>query len=121
MNARKAREKRAAERARTQAALNAMTTATPQLVASYGGQDYFKVANALVLVPVLRDDYPDDLKAAIDRRRRASLTGSCDCGATRRLNRGNRVTYEHETDCPASEDAIDAIAARHGLTFARAF
>jgi hypothetical protein len=121
MNARKARLRRAAERTRTQAGLNAMAQATPQLVTSHGGHDYFKVADALVLVPVLRDDYPTDLKAAVDRRRRASLTGTCDCGGGRRLDRKNRVIHTHEDGCTASDDNINAIAAEHGLTFARAF
>ncbi|MCT7353618.1 hypothetical protein N4P33_15760 [Streptomyces sp. 15-116A] len=121
MNARKARLKRAAERARTQAALDAMASATPQLVGSHGGHDYFKVGDALVLVPVLLDRYPPELKAAVDRRRRASLTGSCDCGGGRRLDRKSRVVHTHENDCPAADDNLNAIAEQYGLAFDRVF
>jgi len=121
MNARRARQLRAAERLKLQAALKNLQDAEPVLVGTDGGQDYYKVGTTLFLIPVLLDDYPPAIKAAIDRRRRASLTGRCDCGAERRVGRKNRLVIEHETDCDATDERLDEIAAAHGMTLARAF
>ncbi len=98
-----------------------MNGATPNLVASIGGQDQYMVGPVLVSVPVLRDDYPDDLKDAIERRRRAGLTGRCDCGATRQLTRKGRMEMCHEDDCIATDERLEEIATRHGMTMRRAF
>lgn len=121
MNARRARQLRAAERAKTQAALKAMEGAEPVLLGSEGGQDFYQVGPAVFLIPVLRDDYPPAVKTAIDRRRRAALTGRCDCGAERQLTRRNRIVIEHEAECTASDERLDEVAAEYGLSFARAF
>jgi hypothetical protein len=121
MNARRARQLRAAERIKVQATLNTLQDAEPVLIGTIGGQDYYKVGTALFLVPVLLDDYPPAIKTAIDRRRRASLTGRCDCGAERRVGRKNRIVLEHETDCDATDERLDELAAAHGMTLARAF
>lgn len=121
MNGRQARARRAAERAKIQASLDAMAGATPKLIASIGGQDQFMIGPVLISVPVLRDDYPPDLKNAIDRRRRAGLTGRCDCGAVRHLTRKGGLELQHEDDCPATDERLDEIAAAHGMTMRRAF
>lgn len=117
MNARKAKEQRAAERAKLRANLESMRGATPQLVGTDGGQDYYSVGRVLLVVPVLRDDYPPPIKVAIDRRRRAALLGSCDCQATYRITRRVQLALEHEDDCPASDHNLTALAEQHGLSF----
>lgn len=121
MNGRRAREQHATHMAKLRASLAAMNGATPNLVGSIGGQDQYMVGTVLVSVPVLRDDYPDDLKDAIDRRRRAGLTGRCDCGAERHVTRKGGLQIDHEYDCTATDDSLNEITARHGMTMRRAF
>lgn len=115
MNARQARARRAAERAQLQADLDAMSSATPQLVGSTKGQDCYLVGRVLLVLPALLDDYPSPIKDAVDRRRRAALTGRCDCGATRHLTRRNKLVLNHEAACNASDERLGALAAQHGL------
>lgn len=115
MNGRQARARHAAQRAQTLAALNAMIGATPALLGTAGGQDIYQVGPTVVAIPILRDDYPPELKDAIDRRRRAGLTGRCDCGAVRQLTRKGRLQYDHEPSCDASDFRVEEIASRHGM------
>lgn len=88
----------------------------------------------LVVVPEIREDYPPELREAIALRRLVALGKPCPCGAQpTRINRAQRreiaarrrrglpalkirATVEHEADCCATDQAIDEIAARHGLT-----
>src|SRR6266568_4731372 len=66
-----------------------------------------------VLLP-LRDSWPDELKQAVQRRRRAMLFGQCECGAKqstpRQVAKGIvHAVFEHESDCEASDDAVRAL------------
>jgi len=68
------------------------------------------------------EDAPSELKDALARRNRASLTGVCECGARAQLANGGsadidgivQAVIEHENGCPASDAAIEAIAVRTG-------
>jgi hypothetical protein len=74
----------------------------------------------LQVVPGLRDDHPAEVKNALDRRRRADLTGRCDCGARmgqlcRTPDGMLHATFEHENDCPASNDLLRELFRRYGI------
>ncbi|RAY13608.1 hypothetical protein DPM19_18185 [Actinomadura craniellae] len=113
MSARRARQQRAAANARIQRTLDQAAAATPQFAESLGPIfEAWQVGPMLLVIPALRDDYPPEVKAAFDRRRRATLTGRCDCGGTRAARRG-RVVHEHELDCPARDEAFGEICRRH--------
>jgi len=116
MNAR--RERRADERTRLSRTLAEAEGATPTYVGRLGGTELWMVGKILAGIPVLRDDYPADVKDAVDRRRRATLSGRCDCGARRQLV-GHGLVFAHEPGCVAGDEQLDAVAARHGMAFAR--
>lgn len=120
MNARRARERRQAERATTQAILDASLAATPRYVRTLpNGSECWMRGRIMFVIPPLVDDYPDPIKAAIDRRRRASLSGQCDCGAVAAINRRGSVEMNHEDVCDATDRALDELAAAHGMKFER--
>ena len=62
---------------------------------------------------------PDELANAIRTRRAATLEGRCECGgrlhvgSIRRGHVGDHA-FPHESDCPASDEAIVEIADRTG-------
>lgn len=118
MNARKARQLRAAERARMTKLLAAADAATPEYMGNVAGSEAWKVGPVLCVVPTILDAYPAELKTAIDRRRRATLTGRCDCGARRQIT-GKGFAVEHEEECPATDGNVIGIAARHGIRMTR--
>ena len=65
--------------------------------------------NVLHVLPAIDDAWPPELKSAVARRRRAILSGRCDCGARFRVLGGDtagvmHAGMEHERDCPASDD-----------------
>ncbi len=84
------------------------------------------IGRVAFVLPRLRDDYPDELKQALTRRRMATVSGRCECGATRpRLNRAQRraghvvpLEMVHEDDCPAANTNIIEIGWRHGIRLA---
>lgn len=119
MNARRARAQRRARTTELAATLAAMDAAEPRFLRRVGDSEAWKVGPAVVVVPVLRDTYPAALKNAIDRRRRASLHGACDCGARRRVDQHGRLAYDHDDDCPAADANLDQLAADHGLVATR--
>jgi hypothetical protein len=85
----------------------------PEYVATLGSYEIWARGRVAFGVPVIREDYPAELKTALARRRRAMLDGQCECGARLRLTRQGSQT-DHEHDCIASDDSLDAIAERHG-------
>jgi hypothetical protein len=120
VNARRARERNRAERERLRAILDDAATAEPRYMRTLSnGQEVWLRSRMMLVIPALADDYPDPIKDAIDRRRRASLTGRCDCGALWNITRRGHLDMEHEPDCGASDAALDDLAAAHGMVFAR--
>lgn len=88
--------------------------------------------DVVAVVPTLNEDLPALIREGIARRRLMAAGHPCPCGAAAiqlnralrremaaRQRRGHaepiRVAIEHERDCPASDEAIDALAARYGL------
>jgi SEC-C motif len=74
----------------------------------------------LLLVPAIDDSWPTEIKNAVERRRRATLYGRCDCGGTARrppMQPGQTAeqTFQHEDDCPATDEALGALFARYGI------
>jgi hypothetical protein len=71
-------------------------------------------APRLVIAPEIPEDGPPDLREGIARRRLVATTGRCPCGARLELpetvKRGSFmvVRVEHESDCPATDERIDA-------------
>jgi hypothetical protein len=85
----------------------------PVYVTTMGTYEMWAKGRVMFGVPVIREDYPAELKTALARRRRAMLDGQCECGARVRASRaGTEVRHEH--DCIASDDSLDGIAERHG-------
>lgn len=120
MNGRQARRQRAAERARQEHALEQARKAAPVLVAILPSRDeVWSVGPIMAVIPPLLDEFPDEVKHAVDRRRRATLHGQCDCGAIRRLIRPGHATLDHHDRCPASDANLSTIGAPHGLQFVR--
>lgn len=120
MNGRRAKERNRAERERLRAVLNAAATAEPRYMRTLSnGQEVWMRGRVMLVIPALIDDYPDPIKDAVDRRRRASLSGRCDCGAAWSLTRRGHLDMEHEPECPASDEALDDLAAAHGMVFGR--
>jgi len=80
----------------------------------------------LLLVPALNDGWPAEVKNAVERRRRATLYGRCDCGEHRRAMRPGadgmqHASFPHERDCPASDEALGELFAKHGIDPLRRF
>jgi len=73
---------------------------------------------ALLVLPVILETDPAEVREGIARRRIAALTGTCPCGATYRLpNRAQRradqqagrpshITVVHEQECPATDETL---------------
>jgi hypothetical protein len=120
VNARRAKERNRTERERLRAILNTSATAEPRYMRTLSnGQEVWVRGRMMLVIPALVDDYPDPIKDAIDRRRRASLTGRCDCGAHWEITRRGNLGMEHEPGCDAADDALDDLAEAHGMVFAR--
>jgi hypothetical protein len=120
MNARRARERNRAERERLSQLLQDAAVSAPRYLETLSnGCEAWMRGRIMFVIPPLREDYPADLKAAVDRRRRASLAGSCDCGARWDLTRGGHLGMAHEPDCDAADEALDRLAAAHGMAFGR--
>ncbi len=120
MNGKQARRHRAAERAHLEASLDQARQATPEHVATLpGGAEVWTVGPIACVIPPLLDDMPTPVKNAVDRRRRATLTGRCDCGAERRWTAPRHMTLDHTRDCPAGDANLVELGARHGYVFAR--
>lgn len=93
--------------------------------------------SATTIVPTIGEDLPAPIREGLARRRLVALGKPCPCGAQPyRLNRAQRreiearkrrglpgqvirVTIEHEDDCPATDENLDALAAEHGATIRR--
>jgi hypothetical protein len=120
VNARRARERNRAERERMRSVLRRAAEAEPhyERTLSNGCEVWLRGPIMLVLPPLV-DDYPAPIKAAIDRRRRASLSGCCDCGALWDITRRGQLDMEHEEGCDATDNALDDLAAAHGMVFPR--
>jgi hypothetical protein len=119
VNARKARERKQLQLNEIRQTLAESQAATPHLVGNVAGQECWVVGKVMHIVPILKDDYPIELKAAIDRRRRAAMTGRCDCGARWEVRRRGHVDMAHEDGCPAADAVLFAIGERYGYHFSR--
>jgi hypothetical protein len=67
------------------------------------------LGDVLHVLPAIDDAWPPELKNAVARRRRATLSGRCACGARFRVLGQDaagvmHAGMEHERDCPASDD-----------------
>lgn len=120
MNARRARERNRAERERLRSILRDAASAEPRHLRTLAnGSEVWMRARMMLVLPPLVDDYPDPIKDAIDRRRRASLTGRCDCGACWGITRRGDLAMGHEAGCDATDSVLDDLAAAHGMVFGR--
>jgi len=97
----------------------------PEFVGRNGPYDTFRLGpkpgGTLLLVPAIGDAWPAEVKNAVERRRRATLYGRCDCGA--RQGRPKRApdgvlhaAMAHEHDCPAGNEVIAELFRFHGIT-----
>jgi hypothetical protein len=68
------------------------------------------------MVPAIKDDYPSELKNALDRRRRGAFTGRCDCGGTYAIRKGT-LAFQHGEGCSAHDEGILEIAKHHGIAW----
>jgi len=86
---------------------------------------------AAILLPVIPDDAPDEIREGIARRRLTTLTGTCPCGARmagpnreqrRQMDKDRRrgiagqvvwsIEIQHEDDCPAVNNVLTEAIAR---------
>jgi hypothetical protein len=84
---------------------------------------------AVLLLPTIPDDAPDEIREGIARRRIVMTTGTCPCGGEmvgpnraqrRRMERDKRngdpgvwqVRIEHDDDCPALDATLYAAIRR---------
>ncbi|MFP8882612.1 hypothetical protein [Streptomyces mangrovi] len=114
MNGRKARQRAAEHRRKVESALKEIRAAQPRLVAQNDDVEMWHRGPAVLVVPVLRDDYPPELKAAVQTRRRASLELECPCGVEVRVTEGGQAAVRHAVDCPASDEVLSRLAAEAG-------
>ena len=105
-----------------------MTAAPRSLGVGAGGLEAFAVGDEVHLVAALDPTWPPEVAAAFDRWRQAGLRGRCDCGTT-----GYRdappapwpaeaagipvlaAMLNHAPGCPAGEQHVTEVFARHGL------
>lgn len=66
----------------------------------------------LFLVPRVRTAYPAEVRLVLARRRHATLTGRCACGAT--MVPGGAMA--HELGCPVDDVSVAGLLRRHGIT-----
>lgn len=66
----------------------------------------------LFLVPRVRSAYPTEVRLVLARRRHATLTGRCACGAA--LGRDGAMA--HEPDCLVDDASLAALLLRHGIS-----
>ena len=104
-----------------------MTAAPRSLGLVHGGLEAFAVGGEVHLVAALDPAWPPEVAAAFDRWRQAGLRGACDCGATADLDAPSapwpahvrdtpvlEATMPHAPGCPAGEQAVAEVFARHG-------
>jgi hypothetical protein len=86
---------------------------------TFGKLDLFQRGPVVFAIPALDDSWPSEIKNAVDRRRRATLSGRCDCGnSVGPITGDGQNLYrqlEHEDDCPANDEQIVALFRRHGV------
>lgn len=70
-------------------------------------------AGSWIVVPILKEDFPTDLKEALARRRLMALTGRCPCGAW--TDEDGLVLVEHPARCPGHNDDFAELLARYGV------
>lgn len=95
--------------------LNAAASERARYQGDVGPYELWQRGPVMFLVPKVPLGAPDEVAGAISRRRLASITGECECGAGYRLHRG-RLEMAHEHDCPASDSAMAEVLERHGWT-----
>ena len=79
----------------------------PKLLAFTNGRrdEIWKRGRTLVVVPAILEDYPAQLKEAINRRRAVLIHGECPCGATLPAaaidicSQGEDIVVLHEAGC----------------------
>jgi hypothetical protein len=74
----------------------------------------------LCIIPSPDAELPAEITDALDRRRRAILTGRCDCGAVVELPGVQKggvtcVTFVHEEDCPAGNERLTELFDKYQL------
>ena len=91
-----------------------------------GEVDAYVAGEALIVVPAINPAWPVEIRQAVDRRRRATLTGRCACGETGgplaggggiQAVRGqiNAYGFEHADACTATDEHLGALFRRAGL------
>ena len=116
MNARRARERR-----RIEGQMRAAISEPAEVVATLDGWDIVRRGPLLLVLPIVPEDAPSELKEALGRRREAGLTGRCACGARFEVETAVRAgtgrlglaAFLHEADCSASDERIAEIAGRY--------
>ncbi len=84
-----------------------------------GGGELWKRGEVAFVVAGVPATAPPAIRAALDRRRRATLTGRCECGGRLHLRRmmaaaTNHQAVVHEADCPAGDHNLAALIEAEG-------
>jgi hypothetical protein len=103
--------------------ITTMTASEPIFVGTAGMVDgieveAWRVGPMLMVIPSLTEaEYPPEVLDALDLRRRADLTGRCDCGArwcpADDHGGGLHLCMDHEHDCVAGDDRLAELLDRH--------
>lgn len=79
------------------------------------------------ILPLVREDWPADIKSAIAMRREAVISGRCKCGGvlilptpeeartSKRLRQVGHAEMHHTLDCPAGDDNLRPALRKAGL------
>lgn len=117
MNGRQARARRRMERAQLEAMAAAIRAATPLYVRTEDDEEWWKVGPVHFNTPIIREDYPPELKSALMVRRQALFSGECACGARWEMKPGGRIT--HAAECVASDESLLRTAGAAGIEAGR--
>lgn len=114
--------RRQSARARIRQTLADARAAEPVYVGPVGDDfEAFMVGRAMVVTYRTLPGMAPEMRAAVDRRREATLTGRCPCGGRSHMgpSGGGIVTADlrHEHDCPAADVNLLALATATGWTF----
>ena len=112
------RYRRAATSYKIAAAYADAWTQPAHYMTSDGESEYWKRGDVLFVVPAIPDGAHPEVANAIERRRRATLEGRCDCGAhliwVGPKHQGvTQSALIHEDDCPAADTNLQRIIDAH--------
>ncbi|WP_405677291.1 hypothetical protein OG292_22445 [Streptomyces sp. NBC_01511] len=97
----------------------AVRAAHPVFVRRDGDMEIWQKGPATVLVPVVLNSYPPELREAVQIRRVAVFEGCCPCGAEVRVTEAGHYSIGHMVTCPGSDEVLVPLATAAGVVTQR--